>query len=122
MTAVSLICCGKTYQIETLLSPEDFEWAASRGNWFVTHGNRRDGKSYVVRSEGGRLLFLHKAVLLRSGTPQPCPEHRIGDHRDGNSLNNQRHNLRWATPAMNARNRFGFAALQLELPLCLLNN
>ena len=28
-----------------------------------------------------------------------------GDHQDGESLNNQRHNLEWATRSMNRRNR-----------------
>jgi hypothetical protein len=113
--AVSLICRGKAYEIETLISPEDYAWAVSRGNWFVTHGTARDGKSYVARSDGGVLIFLHKAVLARSFKLPPSRLHTIGDHEDGNSLNNQRGNLRWATVQMNARNRYGFAALQMEL-------
>lgn len=116
MKGVSLLCRGKNYEIECVVSPEDYEWAAGRGNWFVTHGTKRDGKSYVVRSEGGVLLFLHKAILLRAGVAQPCPRHIIGDHRNGDSLDNRRQNLRWATPQMNARNRFGFVEAQPELP------
>lgn len=117
MRAVPLLCCGKTYQIPVLLSPEDYGWASARGNWFLTHGTKRDGKSYAVRSEGGRLVFLHKEVLLRARGEAPCPLHTIGDHKNGNSLDNRRDNLRWATPGMNARNRFGFVDLQMELDL-----
>lgn len=114
---VWLVCRGKTYEIPTLVDALDYEWAASRGNWFVTHGARADGKQYVVRSEGGVLLFLHKLVLARCVPAPPSAQHTIGDHRNGNSLDNRRDNLRWATPEMNARNRFGFADMQMELPL-----
>lgn len=112
-----LVCRGKNYEIETLISPEDYDWAVSRGNWFVTHGTRRDGKSYVVRSEGGVLVFLHKVVLARAWQLPPSAAHIIGDHRNGNSLDNRRGNLRWATHQMNARNLFGFVDLQMELAL-----
>lgn len=115
--SVPLLCRGKSYEIEVLVSPEDYEFAASRGNWFVTHGARDDGKRYAVRSEKGVLVFLHKVVLLRSGLAQPAPLYSIGDHRNGDSLDNRRGNLRWATPAMNSRNRFGIAVRQLELSL-----
>ena len=117
MKGVPFLCRGKSYEIEALVSPEDYEWAAARGNWFVTHGAKRDGKSYVVRSEGGRLVWLHKEVLLRAGVAQPCPRHIIGDHKNGNSLDNRRDNLRWATHQLTAMNRFGFVDLQPELPL-----
>lgn len=119
MTAehVALTCFGKSYAIDILLSPQDFEWARSRGNWFITHGARTDGKRYAVRSENGRLLFLHKQILLRDMRLPESALHRIGDHINGNSLDNRRTNLRWATPQMNARNIFGFSALQMELSL-----
>lgn len=114
---VLFICSGKDYELACLVDPEDALFAASRGNWFVTHAHEPEAKRYAVRSEKGVLLFLHKLILARSGVKPPSPRHTIGDHLDGNSLNNTRANLRWATPQMNARNQFGFAAQQLELPL-----
>src|SRR5690606_30098142 len=103
-----MVCRGKDYEIEVLLSDEDYEWAVAQGNWFVTHG-ATEYPGYAARSMGGRLVFLHKAVLQRSFKLPPTPRHIIGDHIDGIRFNNTRPNLRWATPQMNARNRFGFA-------------
>lgn len=114
---VVFVCRGKDYEIEILVSPEDYDWVASRGNWFVTHGKHADQKNYAVRSEGGLLIFLHKVVLVRSFKLPPSPRHTIGDHINGNSLDNRRDNLRWATPKMNAQNIFGFAHRQLEMTL-----
>lgn len=114
-----LICRGKAYELPCLLSPEDYEWAVACGNWFVTHAVHPKVKKpgYAVRSYKGRLVFLHKEVVRRHLGAPPSPAHRIGDHWDGNTLNNQRWNLRWATPQMNAINTHGFSFKQLELDL-----
>lgn len=112
----TLVCRGEDYEIEVLLSDEDFEWAAAQGNWFVTHG-ATPSPGYAVRSVRGRLIFLHKEVLRRSFVMPPSPRHIIGDHIDGDRFNNTRPNLRWATAQMNARNRFGFAHAQLGFDL-----
>lgn len=74
-----------------------------------SRGNR---KVYLrrVMHEGARAsrvqrtLFLHSAVLARMGVKPPTPKHTLIDHRDGNGMNCQRGNLRWATPSMNALN------------------
>lgn len=111
-----LVCCGKDYEIVVQLSDEDHEWAIAQGNWFVTHG-ATPLPGYAVRSVRGRLVFLHKEVLRRSFRLPASPLHIIGDHIDGDRFNNTRPNLRWATPQMNARNRFGFAHAQLGFDL-----
>ncbi len=118
--AVEMRCVGKDYVLTALLSPEDLEWALARGNWFVTHGRqpaKRGQRGYAVRSEGKRLLWLHKEVLIRAGVPQPSPAHTIGDHINGVRLDCRRRNLRWATPKINANNIHGFAFKQMELEL-----
>lgn len=121
-----LIASGKDYTLPVILDDIDLEWALARGNWFVTGGKwldpadatfARAGSGYAVRSEGGGLIWLHKEVLRRAFRLPPSPLHHIGDHLNGNRLDNRRSNLRWATHSMNARNRFGIEFLQHSLPL-----
>jgi len=94
-----------------LVSFEDYEWAL-QWKWQITW-DRHKRKMYATRStttgevRNGRKvrvkIYLHKAVLERSGKVQPCGKHTMGDHGDGNSLNCQRWNLEWATPSQNRR-------------------
>lgn len=51
---------------------------------------------YAVRRAGKRFLYMHRVIL---------PDAPRVDHRDGNGCNNQRENLRAATPAQNCQNR-----------------
>lgn len=71
-----------------------YKWCAqkSRDIWYaVRYGpTHQDGKR--------PLILMHRDIL------RP-PAHRETDHKDGNGLNNQRHNLRTATRAQNAHNR-----------------
>jgi hypothetical protein len=95
-----------------LVSFEDYEWAL-QWKWQITWDRHRR-KMYATRStttgerdQHGRKkrikIYLHKAVLDRSGKVQPCGKHTMGDHGDGDSLNCQRWNLEWATPSQNRR-------------------
>jgi len=84
----------------------DYEWA-TRWRWHYVY-DRHGRKRYAARNTRRRgespkqiKVFMHKDILLRSGKPQPTTAHHIGDHDDGDSLNNRRGNLDWATPAMN---------------------
>lgn len=113
-----LIARGKTYALPVLLSPEDYRWAMRRGNWFVTSDKTTgDHAGYACRRIDGKMVWLHKAVLVRAGKEPPSEWHYIGDHLNGRRLDNRRGNLRWATEEMNNRNRHGFAALQCDLDL-----
>jgi hypothetical protein len=95
----------------------DYEWAI-RWKWSFTR-SKEGKKVYITRLTrvGGRQvkLYLHKEVLKRKTPEQPSSVHFISDHMDGDSRNNRRGNLRWATPTMNAQNRFGAAARQAEM-------
>lgn len=100
------------------IDARDLEWA-SQWKWFCAFSlKNKTPKGYAARSirvEGkARLLWLHKEILTRHIGPAPEGQH-IGDHVDGNSLNNCLSNLRWASFQMNARNKFGVASKQFEL-------
>lgn len=99
--------------IFTIVDIEDYErWRRYR--WGVTF-NSTGKKVYATRSTrvNGRggwqvRVYLHKEVL------EACPKDThprldgqiIGDHINGNSLDNRRSNLRWASPKENSNNRF----------------
>lgn len=55
-------------------------------------------KTYVSRTNNGKEILLHREILN-------APDGFEVDHIDGNTLNNQRGNLRLATHAENIRNR-----------------
>lgn len=91
-----------------LVSPEDYNWV-TQWRWQFTW-DKHKRKKYATRSTTlpGRKrvkIYLHKEILKRSGKVQPSPKHHIGDHMDGDSLNDTRGNLEWATGSMNAKNR-----------------
>ena len=101
---------GRAADVFALVDAEDYEWA-TYWLWGITP-DKHGRKFYATRCTRRRRereaqikVYLHKAILERSGLKPPSPRHTIGDHRDGDSLNDQRGNLRWATPSMNARNR-----------------
>lgn len=82
-----------------LVDDADYEWL-SQWKWAAWHRGRN---WYAIRYEGkklhhNRMLFMHSEIM------KPSEGMEI-DHRDGDGLNNQRHNLRECTHAQNSRNR-----------------
>lgn len=69
-------------------------------NWFA-HVNKKSGLVYAT---GKNSVALHLHILnLHTGLgPGKGPQ---GDHKDGDTLNCRRSNLRIVTPQVNARNR-----------------
>lgn len=93
---------------------EDY-WHFSAWRWCPTKACKSARrKSYLRRQIGNRTLYLHVEIMKRV-EPPPSPAHTIVDHKDGNSLNCRRGNLRWATPSQNARNLFGSYLQQMEM-------
>jgi hypothetical protein len=87
----------------------DYIWAiqwkwkrnASRGRrkWYAVRSTRVDGIAVTH--------FLHVEIMERTGIVRPEWPQVITDHRDGDSMNCRRQNLRWATKSMNRRNIYG---------------
>lgn len=86
----------------TLVDDLDFEFL-SQWKWDVSKDS--SGNFYAKRNssmkDGKRhRIYMHRQVLgLKQG------DKRLGDHRDFNTLNNQRYNLRICTQSQNQMNR-----------------
>ncbi len=103
------LTCGNSH-VEALVDYEDYVYF-TKWKWRskISKGGK---KIYVYRSltamENGyrkdTSLYLHKAIQERTGISKPSLEYNIVDHRNGDSLDCRRKNLRWATPSMNRNN------------------
>lgn len=104
----------------------DYHWAI-RWRWNMNRKKSRRNplkiKTYLrraisINAFGKRLgtdtVYLHIEIMKRTGIKPPSPAHVIVDHRDGNTMNCLRSNLRWATHSMNSRNLFGQMPYDLE--------
>jgi hypothetical protein len=97
-----------------VVDDDDYQYFV-RWRWAPKFSKGRLRKCYAYRtkterSQGSKRtssLYLHVEILKRSGVARPSAYHIIGDHRDGDSLNCRKANLRWATSSQNRRNRFG---------------
>lgn len=89
----------------------DYQWAIQ----WLWNPKASHGTFYLKRNVGTARtpLYLHVAIMNRV-CPPPSIQHRKVDHRNGNTLDCRRHNLRWATDAMNARNIKGCSPYDLD--------
>lgn len=94
-----------------LVSEEDYQWAI-QWRWHPTP-NQSGSKFYATRvttltrkpKRKDIKIYLHKEILKRMGVRRRSKKHFMGDHKNGNSLDCQRDNLRYATNSMNNKNR-----------------
>jgi hypothetical protein len=90
------------------VSLEDYEWALQ---WKWRFKLDKRGKKYYAvrhgrrtREDGKRVqcdFYMHRQILDRMEAVPPTDAHVIGEHGDGDSLNNQRDNLEWITRSHN---------------------
>ena len=89
-----------THNLETMVDDEDYNWLnqwkwhASRsrsGFYAARHSPRKHYKRYTI--------LMHREILGLSQDDQ-----RKGDHKNGNTLDNRRQNLRPVTHAENMQN------------------
>jgi len=84
----------------TMVDDEDYEFLM-QWKWYALVG--KQGDVYAMRSShrinGKRVAVLMHRVLTNA------LDKKLVDHQDGNSLNNQKYNLRLCTSAENQRNR-----------------
>lgn len=76
-----------------VVDPEDFE-ELSQYKWCASGRGRH---VYAVRHEKGRTIYMHRQIMK-------APRNRQVDHKDTDSLNNHRDNLRLATWRQNRAN------------------
>jgi hypothetical protein len=84
----------------TILDQRDY-YQLCNFKWSVISSERKDYAARIVRkTEFGRIktMLLHREIMN-------APKGRLVDHRNGDSLDNRRDNLRFATSAENLRNR-----------------
>lgn len=124
-----LIFLGRQAQYETKVSDRDYEFLIGfRWSFAVSHP--AGGLVYARRSVWvpnaniNETVLMHHVVLARRAAEgdltavRPSLKH-TSHHKDGDSLNNQRRNLCWATHAeqMERANRRGVRAVPLERPM-----
>ena len=92
-------CSSKKYpNLFAQVDDDDFEYL-NQWKWFITNRGWTPYAATKIRKDGvRRSVFMHRLILgLKRG--------EVGDHKDGNGLNNQRSNVRKCTYSQNQFNQ-----------------
>lgn len=106
---MEIITLETTNGFKTTISAEDADEFVLERKWTViTH--RRKLKTYLYaarpsrRGRGAKMIQLHRVILGRMFPDRIDDKRYMGDHIDGNTLNNTRENLRLVTRTQNRHN------------------
>lgn len=94
----------------TLVDATDYDWL-SEHVWNVWHAGSGRGDSwmlYAKRNEGPAraTIRMHREILIKADPREEAfMTSHIGDHGNGQTLDNRRANLAWGTKQHNNRNR-----------------
>lgn len=88
-----------------IVSAEDYEWLM-QWKWCSNKRIRKDGSYYWRAVRNGprpkhEMVYIHREIAKRMGLPHA----KEYDHKDRNSLNNTRQNIRPSTHSQNMMNR-----------------
>jgi len=85
--------------LETVIDVADLHLANSfRGTWYATNDSRHKGDYYAVIKIHRKRCYLARVLLN-------APKGLVVDHKNHNTLDNRRANIRLATIAENGQNR-----------------
>ncbi len=79
-----------------IVDDTDFVWL-SQWNW-CAHWSPETNSFYAMRGESNRAIYMHRFILN-------CHSKTWGDHKNHDTLDNRRENLRNASPTQNHANR-----------------
>jgi hypothetical protein len=100
---------GPQGQYAVMVDARDFtfltqwKWSVSRSVWRYG-ANIYAGRSAQVNGRR-RTIFMHRVILRQRMRLAPPSRRHECDHRDIDSLNNTRRNLRWVAPRQQVINR-----------------
>jgi hypothetical protein len=100
---------GPRGQYAVTVDARDFAFL-SQWKWSVTRTVWRYGANIYARrfaqvNGRQRTILMHRVILRQRMRLKPPSRRHECDHRDIDSLNNTRRNLRWATPSIQIANR-----------------
>lgn len=105
----AVIILGAREQHQAIVSAEDYA-ALARWRWTFKvsawkFGNGIYARRCVWRDGKKKTILMHDVILTElMGIPRPSELH-TADHRNGDTLDNTRGNLRWATKSEQGKNR-----------------
>ena len=89
----------KNLIIEVLLDNEDVQKVVSVGSWHAIYDNTLATPNFYIchREQGKRCLKLHRFIMN-------CPDDKVVDHINHNTIDNRKQNLRICTHFENQQN------------------